>query len=239
MASFVLVHGAWHGGWCWSRVIEALRRDGHRVVAPDLPGHGADPTPIGAVTLDDYAERIQAACESFAEPVVLVGHSMGGIVITRVAERVPECVEALVYLAAFLPEPGQSLLDLARRDAESRIAGNIVLVEEGRASVLPVEVAPAVFYADCAPEVAADASRRLCATALQPMAAPVEYSAERFGRVRRIYIECARDAAVSPALQRQIHASVPFERVVRLDASHSPFLSMPGALADVLVSVAG
>jgi len=237
MANFVLVHGAWHGAWCWAGVVEALGAAGHRAVAPDLPGHGDDPRPVESVTLDDYAERVRAVCEEHAEPVVLVGHSMGGVVITRVAELVPDRVAALVYLAAFLPAPGHSVLDVAARDQGSRIPASLQPVGDGATTIIPEDRAAAIFYADCDPAVAAEAARRLGPTPMQPLVAPVEYSAERFGRVRRVYIQCNRDEAISPAIQQEIHEATPFERVVRLDSSHSPFLSMPRTLAQTLDSV--
>jgi pimeloyl-ACP methyl ester carboxylesterase len=218
-------------------VVDALSEAGHRAAAPDLPGHGDDPTPVESVTLDDYAARIRAVCEERAAPVVLVGHSMGGAVITRVAELVPDRVAALVYLAAFLPAPGQSILDLASRDRESRISVSLEPVGDGSTTVIPEDRAVAVFYADCDPSAAAEAARQLGPTPTQPLAAPIAYTEERFGRVRRIFIHCDRDAAISPEIQRQIHETTPFERVVRLDASHSPFLSMPRTLAETLVSV--
>jgi pimeloyl-ACP methyl ester carboxylesterase len=237
MASFVLVHGAWHGGWCWSPVVDALSEAGHRAVAPDLPGHGDDPAPVESVTLDDYVARVRSVCEEHAEPVVLVGHSMGGVVITRVAELVPDRLAALVYLAAFLPQPGQCILDTAGRDPASRISTSLVPVGDGATTIIPEDRAAAVFYGDCDPTAAAEAARRLCPTPMQPLTAPIDYSDECFGRVRRVYIECDRDSAISPSIQREIHAATPFERVVRLDAGHSPFLSMPRTLAEVLDSV--
>jgi pimeloyl-ACP methyl ester carboxylesterase len=237
VAEFVLVHGAWHGGWCWSPVVDALSEAGHRATAPDLPGHGDDPTPVESVTLEDYTARIRAVCEEHAAPVVLVGHSMGGAVITRVAELVPDRVAALVYLAAFLPAPGQSILALASRDRESLISASLEPVGDGSTTRIPEDRAVAVFYADCDPRAAAEAARRLGPTPMQPLAAPVAYTEERFGRVPRIFIHCTRDAAISPGIQQEIHDTTAFERVVRLDASHSPFLSMPRMLAETLVSV--
>jgi pimeloyl-ACP methyl ester carboxylesterase len=237
VANFVLVHGAWHGGWCWSPVVDALSDAGHRAIAPDLPGHGNDSTPVETVTLDDYTARIRTVCEQHAEPVVLVGHSMGGVVITRVAELVPDRVAVLVYLSAFLPAPGQSILDAASRDQASLIGASLVPVGNGATTVIPEDRAAKVFYGDCDPSVAAEAARKLGPTPMQPLAAPVEYTNERFGRVRRIFIQCNRDAAISPAIQRAIQQATLFERVMCLDASHSPFLSMPRTLAATLESV--
>jgi pimeloyl-ACP methyl ester carboxylesterase len=122
MSTFVLVHGAWRGQWCWSRVVPALRALGHEVHAPSLTGladrsHLASP----AVDLDTHILDIVNLLkwEDLSE-VVLCGHSYAGFVITGVADRVPERLRTLVYLDAFLPEHGMSMLDAtlpARRAA--------------------------------------------------------------------------------------------------------------------------
>src|SRR5262249_29204435 len=85
MARFVLVHGAFSGGWTWDPIADALRAAGHTVIAPDLPGSGNDYTPAEQVTLDGYAQRVQEALEDGDEPALLVGHSMGGVAITHAA----------------------------------------------------------------------------------------------------------------------------------------------------------
>lgn len=104
MSTFVLVHGAWHGAWCWELVIPELVRHGHRVVAPDLPAE--DP----AATLDTYADVVCAALEGCrGDDVVVVGHSLGGATIPLVADRMP--VRRLVYLCALIPCPGRSLIE--------------------------------------------------------------------------------------------------------------------------------
>ncbi len=89
MSTFVLVHGAWHGAWCWTALAEDLRADGHQVDTPDLPGHGADTTPHDQVTLDLYVQRIVDVIGEEGEPVVLVGHSMGGMAAFDMAARTP------------------------------------------------------------------------------------------------------------------------------------------------------
>src|SRR5215471_17226659 len=119
MSRYILVHGAWHGRWCWEKVVPLLRQAGHRVETLDLPGHGQDRTPIREITLAAYTKRVCETLDDQAEPVILVGHSMGGIVITQVAEERPEKIQTLVYLTAFLPQNGESLLQLARMNADS------------------------------------------------------------------------------------------------------------------------
>src|SRR3954470_15258522 len=126
MSTFVLVHGAWHGAWCWWKVVSLLARDGHTAVAPDLPGHGEDRTPPSDVSFASYTRRICEAMDAAGEPVILVGHSMAGAVISQAAENRPEKVLFLVYLCAYLVRDGESLRDIARRGVANKVTPNLV-----------------------------------------------------------------------------------------------------------------
>lgn len=235
--NFVLVHGAWHGAWCWHRLVPLLEAAGARVVAPDLPGHGDDPTPATEVTLDAYVDRIAAAVEDCDGPVELVGHSMGGVVVSAVAERLPERIAGLTYVCAFLPRDGEALGALGAEDVDAELnpairPGPI----KGTLTVAP-EVGP-VFYDDCPEADASDALARLVPQPIAPLQAPVRLSAANFGRVPRAYVLCTRDRAVSPRMQRLLIERSPCDPVIELDSNHSPFLSQPGELADALLRIA-
>jgi pimeloyl-ACP methyl ester carboxylesterase len=237
MTTFVLVHGAWHGGWCWEKLVPLLEARGHRAVAPDLPGHGADRTPTAQVTLESCAERVRAAIAAQPEPVVLVGHSMGGVVITAAAELIPERVRTLVYLTAFLVAPGEALLAAAGNDPETALAGNLVFAPDGvSAEVKPDAIRPA-FYAQCSDADAERAQARLVPQAAAVFSTPVRYTPERAGRIPRVYIECTRDRAIGISVQRRMHAARPCAKVLSLDTDHSPFYSTPEALAAQLASL--
>ena len=241
MTTFLLVHGSWHGGWCWSRVRRHLEGRGHTVLAPDLPGHGDDRTPIEAVTLSSYAERIVDVIDQKVEPgdgLVLVGHSMGGIVISEVAERVPDRVDLLVYLAAALLPDGEAMLDLSFADAGSLVARHLVLEPGGLAVTLDPAGIVDCFYADCDPLDAVWATTRLVPEAIAPLTEAVRVSPSRWGRVRRAYIVCEDDRAISPAVQRRQCEEVGVDLAVTMASAHSPFLSDAPALAGVLVHLA-
>ena len=107
MSTYVLIHGTWHGAWCWDKVIPLLEQAGHAAIAPDLPGHGKDKTPIPEVTLHAYVNRVCETINAQTEPVILVGHSMAGVIIIQAAEECPERIKMLVYVCAFLPGNGQ------------------------------------------------------------------------------------------------------------------------------------
>lgn len=238
MSSLVLVHGAWHASWCWEKVVPLLQEAGHEVVAVDLPGHGGDDTPVSKVTLAAYAERVAAVLDEQPEPVVLVGHSMGGLVISEAAERRPEKIRLLVYLTGFLLPKGRSLLETAQTDEESIVFPNADVDEEKGIVSIREDAAKAIFYGDCSEEDAEKAKARLIPQPIAPFATPVGVSEENFGRVRRAYIECLRDRAIGPAAQKRMHTELPCEKVVSMETSHSPFLSAPEELVGHLDSLA-
>jgi pimeloyl-ACP methyl ester carboxylesterase len=233
MATFLLIHGAWHGAWCWDRVVPLLRAAGHTVLAPDLPAHGGDRTPWWRATLGGYAER---TCD-VARPagrVIAVGHSLGGIVIGEAAVREPQRFAALVYLCAFVPLAGESLLSLGRSDA-----GTLVPAAArwglGTVTIRP-ERASAAFYAGCAPADAAAATARLCPTPIPPLLQGVSAAPAR--GVPLAYVECTEDRAIPIDLQRRMHRRFRMARVVTMEADHSPFLGAPDRLAEHLDALA-
>lgn len=124
--TFVLVHGAWQAPYVWDMVKSQLEAKGQKVIVVELPAHGNDMTLPSAVSIDVYRDKVIAAIQSVNGKVILVGHSMGGVVITAVAEKIPSRIEKLVYIGAFLPANGQSLMDLAMTDAQSILGPNLI-----------------------------------------------------------------------------------------------------------------
>ena len=238
MATFLLIHGAWHGGWCWRKVVPLLEVKGHKVLAPDLPGHGGDKTPTAGVTLQSYAGRICEIAGQLSEPAILVGHSMGGVAITQAAENCPDRVRALVYLCAFLPRNGDSLQDWAARNPGTLVTPEALNIAADGSSTFKPGAAREAFYAQCADDDVAFAESRLVPQAGAPTTTPVETTAQRWGRVPRFYIECARDRAITLNLQRAMQEESPCRRTFSIDTDHSPFFSAPGQLADILIQIA-
>jgi pimeloyl-ACP methyl ester carboxylesterase len=153
MTNFLLVHGATLGAWSWERVLPGLAGAGHTARAIDLPGAGADSTPVAEVKLARYADAI---CEALADapPTLLVGHSMGGMAITQAAAQCPDRVAGLIYVAAFLPQPGQSLLDITRfpEGAGDSVQANLVIEGDPPVATMPAAAAaPEALYHCCTP----------------------------------------------------------------------------------------
>jgi pimeloyl-ACP methyl ester carboxylesterase len=234
MARFLLVHGSCHGAWCWRDVIPALQALGHQANAIDLPSHGTDPTPLSEVTLPLYAEAILAAIE---EPVILVGHSMGGYPITQAAAIAPEKVAGLVYLCAYMPIEGMGLGDMRKMSNEQPLLAAIRPSADRQSfSFDPAEV-ERLFYHDCPPGTLDYALAHLTQQAVKPQITPVEGLA-RAEALPRDYIVCSQDRAIPPSAQRDMAARVPEARRHVLAASHSPFFAMPDALAALLSEIA-
>jgi pimeloyl-ACP methyl ester carboxylesterase len=235
-APFVLVHGGWHGAWCWDRVRPWLSAAGARVVAPDLPGHGADRTPFAELTPGSSVERLADVVRAEDAPVVLVGHSSGGMLISAVGDLVPERVAALVYVSAFLLPAGVSPPDVMRGDGESLLQSSLVVDESRRTTSLRREDAHRVFYADCAEEDANWALDRLQPEPRVVGTAPAgEASTPPFLALPRFYVECTQDRALGPRTQRAMYEALPCRRVFSLPTGHSPFIAAPRALADCLL----
>jgi pimeloyl-ACP methyl ester carboxylesterase len=226
MSTFGLVHGAWHGAWCWERLIPELEARGHRAIAMDLPIEDASAgTARRAATVVD-------ALAGADDDVIVVGHSAAGVTIPLVAAARP--VRRLVFLCAQLREPGHTTAELAgtitTRPAVDMSAGMLTR-EDGATVWTNEEVAIAAFYHDCSPADARWAFSRLrpqysTMQGINPLAAwpATEY--------RAIY--CVDDRVVSPDVPRLIVPRVLGVTPVELPGGHSPFLSRPSALADLL-----
>ena len=236
MATFVLIHGAAHGAWCWHKVEARLRAAGHEVVVPDLPGHGADTTPIGALTATSYRDRICEVLDGETEPVVLVGHSLGGLVISIGAEERASKISKLVYLTAVLPGPGVTFAELAIGSPEVMVA--LRPNADGASMEFASDAVEGIFYAGCSPEDVSFAKSKLCPQPAAPIALAPELTADQFGRIPRFYIECLQDRALLPEQQKHMVEKSPCVDVYSLDTDHSPFFSAPDRLCEILEEIA-
>ena len=239
MSRFVLIHGAWHGAWCWYKVIPLLEHQGHEVIAPDLPGHGIDRTPTNRVSLKSYTDRICDILDASEEPAILVGHSMGGIPITQAAEYRPDRIRSLVYLAAFLLPGGMSLFDEAHTHDDSLVPPNMVFDEADPSYVnFRAEALREAFYADCSDADFTLARSLVTPQPQSPLMTKLQTTAENFGRVPRVYIEALQDRAITLPVQKKMYTALPCRQVISMDSSHSPFFSQPEMLAGHLLSLA-
>ena len=237
MATFLLIHGAWHGAWCWHKLTPLLEAAGARVLAPDLPSMGADRTPPGVVTLDYWARFIAEIAAREPEPVTLVAHSRGGIVASQAAELVPGRIRRIVYVAAYLLPARATLAVEARRDPDSLIPPNMLPASSGLTCTVRPGVIREAFYGACSDADAEFALARLSPEPLKPLVTPLDLTPGRYGRVPRAYVETTFDRVISLAAQRRMREALPCDPVFTLETDHSPFLSQPDALARILISI--
>jgi pimeloyl-ACP methyl ester carboxylesterase len=218
-------------------VLPLIEQRGHSAIALDLPAHGKDTTPIESISLDSYVDRVSAALDQVSEPAILVGHSMAGVVITQAAERWPDKIKLLVYLCAFLPRNGETLLQLAGSDPNALIVKNLVPSADQRSVTIRDEAIREIFYADCSDKDAAWAQSMLTPEPVAPLATPIAITGANFGRVPRVYIECLQDNAIPHTVQQAMYTASPCRQVLTLDTSHSPFISAPNQLVEQLASL--
>jgi pimeloyl-ACP methyl ester carboxylesterase len=223
----VLVHGAWMGAWALDPVADQLREQGQKVSLVELPAHGQDQTPVSGATLDAYVDEVGQAVDAEGQPVVLVGHSMAGMVISQYAERAPQKVKLLLYLAAYLPADGQSLQDLAYTDADSHLGPALVVDAQNGTGAIPQDKLQDVFCADCGSTEMTGIQSNYRDEPLAPLGTPVQLSAAGWGSVPKAYVFTTGDHAVSYGLQQTMASKVALAGSETLDTSHSPFLSAP------------
>lgn len=227
MTDIVLVHGAWHGAWCWYRTLPIFRAAGFTPHAIDLPGHGL--RNVETQSLAAYAEAVAAKLRELPGPAIVMGHSMGGAVISAAAELEPDRIHTLVYLCAFPLMPGDTLMGLAAGDTEAILPQYMHGGPDGRVVVADEGIKP-TFYADCADEDVALAKMLLVPQSPEPFTAEPALTDARFGRVRRTYIVCDQDKAIGPAKQRWLADRSRLAAEQTIAASHSPFFSRPAEL---------
>lgn len=239
----VLIHGAWQGSWAFSAWQPLLERAGWQVHAVDLPGNGRSADTSHPATLQGYARHVAQLLERLDVPAVVVGHSGGGVTASQVAEAMPEHVHALVYLAGMMLPNGMGFSQIITQceadhpGSDFRGIGPHLLWNEDRSfSRVPPEAAMALFLQDCDENAAREASTLLTAQPESGRAMHNQLTAERYGSVPRIYVECTQDRSVMLPLQRRMQQLSPGASVISLDCGHVPQLACPQLLTDRLLT---
>ncbi|HEY7276089.1 MAG TPA: alpha/beta fold hydrolase [Trebonia sp.] len=272
----LLLHGYWHGAWCWSEVLARLTAAGTRALAVDMAGHGlrarrpASPTarpfdPAALVTepstasagLDEAGALLVAQARALGggAPVTAVAHSMGGNVLTRAVQEAPGLFAHAVYVTAFMPASGVPAAGyILAPENEGDLARAALVADPAAIGALRLDTHspdPAyrqllrdAFFGDVPGDVADAAIGLLAPDAPAGIAAgATTLTADGWGSVPRTYVVCTQDRALQPAMQRKFielaDAAFPGNptTVHTLDSSHSPFLSMPGELTDIILKV--
>jgi pimeloyl-ACP methyl ester carboxylesterase len=243
MANFVLVHGAWHGAWCWRDVTQALVRAGRRVHAVTLTGLGERAHLLRADI--DLQTHVSDVCGVIAaeelQQVVLVGHSYAGMLITAVADRMPERLAHLVYLDAVVPAPGESW---SSTHAAATRKGRLDAAAASDAYAFPPPD-PVVFGLQA--EGHAWVQRRQTPHPGHTYDMTLDFDPQRVAAVPRTFIDCTAPALATIDVSRVRVRSAGFwagawqpgARIVEMATGHDPMVSNPAALAGVLMQCAG
>jgi pimeloyl-ACP methyl ester carboxylesterase len=228
----ILVHGSAHTGECWDLLRPELTRRGFVVHTPTLGGHRGNPRVPLATTMRTYGDDVLAVAQEIGEPSILLGHSMGGFVISEAAERAPRLVSNMVYLTAFVPAFGRS--SMTRVAPASPMLAKSSKFHWNGAITFPGDAAKTLFYNRCAPEIQDYAVRLLSPQPIRAAVSSITVTEAALGSIRKQYIECTDDNALPLSSQRTMQSYLPFERVESIDSDHSPFYSMPETLAQVI-----
>ncbi len=224
--TYLLVHGAWGGSWCWRDVGVEFDRRGVPWAAVDLPSSRLGADPITGLAEDADAVAAMAHTDG---PFVIVAHSYGGAVAAEVAIRIPN-LERCVYVAALVPGPGECATDAARR-VRVRTKLDDAIVVDGDVARLNPDLAVEALYNDCTPTVAKWAVSQLTTQTFASFRS--NRSSENAG-VETIYVRCSNDRAVDPQIQQLMSEECDF--ALDLASDHSPFLSQPSAFCDLILS---
>jgi pimeloyl-ACP methyl ester carboxylesterase len=239
MARFVLVHGAMCNASTWpTAFVQGLESKGHTVEVFDLPAQGKDSTPKAAATMQAYADRTVEQLRSRPEPAVLVGHSMGGVVVTQAADDFVAAggeLAQVVYLTAFLPRNGQSLLDLAGspEGEGDQVQANLQVSGEPPMGTLAPEAVKSALFSTTSPEMMATVPpESIESQPIIPFTNPVNITDDR--PLTRRYIFALQDQAIPPALQRKMAGATAVAETAEIDSDHMVFFSKQAELVDVL-----
>ncbi len=235
--SYVLVHGAFADESCWGFIRNALAEQAN-VEVVNLPGHGIDLTPEARVKFADYVKTVSDVVKKQPGKVILVGHSMAGLIISQVAESMPSKVSKLVYISGYLPQNGESLMELSSMDKQSQIGAIMQFSADKTFVTLQKEALGKVICDDCSPEFKEVLVKYHKAEPLAPFAEKVKLTNTNFGAIPKYYISTTKDNAVGYDLQQlMIKKSGTVKKVYELPTSHLPFITLPGEVVKILDSL--
>jgi len=222
--TFIFVHGAWHAAWCWQDIAAALRDQGHTVLTPDLPGHGTNPCPAHTIQFNDYVTSIITLIKKAKQPVTLVGHSMAGLIISQVADIIPERIDELVFLAAYIPKNHESLFSIAEISNSHQLSPFLIIDQVKQE--IRLEPSPElinIFFNRSSRADAQHAIAQLQPEPLQPFQAQVSLGDNFKNTSKRAFV-CRDDQALLLSDQLRMSQAVTDDITV-LDADHAVYYS--------------
>lgn len=232
--NYVLVHGAWADESAWGAVRNELARKAN-VVVVNLAAHGIDMTPANKVGLQDYVQEVTAAIQKQPGKVILIGHSMAGVVVSQVAENIPGKIDKVVYVAAYLPANGEDLLSLSKKDTQSLVGGALEFNADYTAASIKKEIIPSAVCNDCPDYMKEILVKYHKPEPTKPLGEKVKLTASRFGKVPKYFIATLQDKAVGTDLQKaMIKANGTVREVYEMNTSHLPFVVQPQEFVEII-----
>lgn len=236
MTRFLLIHGSWHGAWCWHKVAPRLEGLGHSVVVPDLLGRGAKRRAAQLVSLAAMVRDIGKYLQQDQKTTIVV-HSRYGILASALSEAYPDRIERVVYLASYMIPNQKRAARYFKADRGSALTPYVTISKTGFWDELHPDIYREGLYHDCAVEDVVLASSLLCREPLRPALSKLTLSGDRYGTIPRAYIRLTEDRAVTPAIQDKCIDQVGVDRVESINASHSAYFSKPDELSQKILSV--
>ncbi|WP_343694670.1 alpha/beta hydrolase [Flavobacterium sp.] len=236
----VLVHGAWQASYVWDQTETDLKAAGYNVTVVKLPGHGDDTTPAYQVSFKAYVDEVKKAINSYNEPVILIGHSLGGAVITQTAAEVPQKIKKLVYVAGFIPQSGKSVLDYSQMDKASLLPASLQLSEDQTlAGIVNPEVnLPKIFSQDATEAQKQFLVAKYKAEPTIPLATPLTYKTEDYNLAgKKYYIFTTADHTITYSFQQEMAKTAGITNTYTVNSGHSPFISKSPELTKLLKEI--
>jgi len=229
---FVLIHGAWHGGWCWAGVIKELEQVGHTAEAPTMPGHQPEDD-RSKIQFSDYVDKLVEVLNQQAEPVVLVGHSSAGFVMQAAAPKVLDKVAQLIFINAFILPNGKSQFDLVPPEASEGLTAAAQASPDNCVPVLD-DFVRNVLMADDPVEKQDALISRLVPQPLALFTTPVDTRAFEQLSVPKSVVFCNKDTSLPPGAYLQMAQSLGEHKLIEVEGGHETLFTQPEVVAAVL-----
>lgn len=233
--NLLLIHGAWHSSWIWDLCLPQLKTFCHPIRI-DLPGRipSKDRSYL-ELNLNAYVQAVIHKINALQEPCYLLGHSMSGMVISQVAEKIPNKIKGLIYLSAFIPSHGECIFDMTSTFESPGISPELnFLPKKNQVTIQQSLTTLDLFYGQCESAIARHALSLISTEPLKPFATPVTLSANHFGIVKKYVIHARKDKAIPLVEQQKMTKKITPTQVFELESDHSPFLSQTTSLCNII-----
>lgn len=230
---FVLIHGAWHGGWCWDGVIAELEKAGHTAEAPTLPGARPDDNRAG-IQFSDYVDKVVEVLKGQPAPVILVGHSSAGFILQAATPQAADNVARLIFVNAFILPHGQSQFDLVPPEAAEGLTAAAQASPDNCVPVLEDFVRNVLMAGDPVEQQDALISR-LAPQPLTLFTTPVDARPFEALTVPKSVVFCNKDSSLPPGAYEQMARGLGDHRFIEVDGGHETLFTQPGVMARALL----